>query len=175
MLSAVQELKLIARCVTFDDRDAFGQLVVAYQDSLKRFLLNLTLGNAVLTDDLAQETFVKAWISIRQFKGISRFKTWLFRIAINEFLTWKRNKESECELNSECLSNFFINDQPRLEAKMDITAAMQELNDKERAVTLLFYLEELPIKKIHQITGYPEGTIKVYLSRSREKLAEIIK
>ena len=47
MLSTVEELKLIARCIASDDRDAFGQLVDAYQDSLRRYLLNLTLGNEV--------------------------------------------------------------------------------------------------------------------------------
>ena len=55
MLSKWDELRLIARCVAGDDRHAFERLVDEYNDGLRRFLLNLTLGDACLTDDLAQE------------------------------------------------------------------------------------------------------------------------
>ena len=56
MLTKWEELQLIARCVAGDDRDAFGRLVEEYNDGLRRFLLNLTLGDAALTDDLAQDS-----------------------------------------------------------------------------------------------------------------------
>lgn len=71
MISKIEELSLIARCVAGDSREAFGRLVVAYEGGLRRFLLNLTLNDASLTDDLAQESFLKAYLSIRSFKGIS--------------------------------------------------------------------------------------------------------
>ena len=64
------ELKLIAQCVAGDDRRAFERLVVEYNDDLRRFILNLTLGDAALTDDLAQDTFLKAYLSIKSFKGL---------------------------------------------------------------------------------------------------------
>lgn len=85
MLNKWEELRLIARCVAGDDRQAFGQLVEEYNDGLRRFLLNLTLGDASLTDDLAQETFIKVYLSLRSYQGIARFRTWLYRIAYNEF------------------------------------------------------------------------------------------
>ena len=77
MLSKWDELRLIARCVAGDDRHAFERLVDEYNDGLRRFLLNLTLGDACLTDDLAQETFLKVYLSLRSFQGLARFKTWL--------------------------------------------------------------------------------------------------
>lgn len=86
MLSRFEELQLIAKCIAGDSRRAFERLVEEYQEGLRRFLLNLTLGDAALTDDLAQETFLKAYMSLRSFKGIARFKTWLYRIAYNEFV-----------------------------------------------------------------------------------------
>ena len=89
-ISKAQELLLIARCIAADDRNAFGQLVVAYEAGLRRFLLNLTSGDVPLTDDLSQETFLKAYLAIRSFKGIASFKTWLYRIAYNEFIRSKR-------------------------------------------------------------------------------------
>ncbi|MCH5247306.1 MAG: RNA polymerase sigma factor [Muribaculaceae bacterium] len=174
MLTAVQEMGLIVRCVTLDDRDAFGQLVAAYNEPLRRFLLNLTLGDAALTDDLSQETFLKAWLAIRSFKGVARFKTWLFRIAYNEFVSWKRRELPSEDIEISSLSRPPSVSLQWLDAKMDVASAMETLTDKERTVTLLFYLEELPIKKIVKITGFPEGTVKVYLSRARYKMAEIM-
>ena len=85
MLSKVEELKLISQIVLSDDRRAFARLVDAYQPILHNFFLNLTGGNEALCDDLAQETFIKAYTNIRQFRGLSHFKTWLFRIAYNNF------------------------------------------------------------------------------------------
>ena len=173
MLTAVQELKLIARCVAFDDRNAFGRLVDAYSSPLKRFVFNLT-GDAALTDDIAQEAFLKAWINIRQFKGIARFKTWLFKIAYNEFMTYMRKEQPErlsmvaTDLPEPALDNTGV------EAGMDLMAALKALSQKEKTVVLLFYLEDLPIKKVVDITGIPEGTVKVYLSRARNKLARFI-
>ncbi len=92
MLGKFEEMKLLALCMATDNRDAFSRLSVAYQDGLRRFILNLTGGDASLTDDLAQETFLKAWLGIRSFKGLSGFKTWLYRIAVNEFISHRRKK-----------------------------------------------------------------------------------
>lgn len=97
MLNKWEELRLIARCVAGDDRQAFGQLVEEYNDGLRRFLLNLTLGDASLTDDLAQETFIKVYLSLRSYQGIARFRTWLYRIAYNEFYMYMRRRRETGE------------------------------------------------------------------------------
>ena len=95
MISRFEELKLIARCLTTDSRSAYSELVREYEGGLRRFLLNLTLGDAMLTDDLAQETFLKAYLSLRSFKGVSRFSTWLYRIAYNEYIGYVRKYSRE--------------------------------------------------------------------------------
>ncbi len=171
MLSTVEELKLIARCIASDDRDAFGKLVEAYQDSLRRYLLNLTLGDACLTDDLAQETFIKAWASIRSFKGLAKFRTWLFRIAWNEYISYRRREHPTDDLDSPGVDSAYTDSHSATEANMDVQVALKALSAKERTVVLLFYLEEMPVKKVVEITGMPEGTVKVYLKRAREKMA----
>lgn len=174
MLTKVQELKLVARCVAFDDRDAFGRLVNEYREPLCRFLLNMTGGDASLTDDLAQEAFLKAWLSIRSFKGVAKFKTWLFKIAYNEFVSHKRaDKEGLTEELESVADTTIVNDSPDM--AMDVREAIARLPEKERTVVLLFYLEGLPIKKVVEITGYPEGTVKVYLSRARKKMEIFLK
>ena len=60
------------------------------------------------------------------------------------------------------------------DAQMDLKACLSALNDTERTLVHLFYIEDLPIKKICEITGHPEGTVKSYLSRARAKMAEVM-
>lgn len=61
----------------------FEQLVKENQEPLRRFLLNLCNGNGALSDDIAQEAFIKAYYNFELFKRDSKFSTWLFRIAYN--------------------------------------------------------------------------------------------
>ena len=75
----------VSQVVIADDLCSFDRLVQKYQSPIRRFLLNLTLGDTMLSDDLAQETFIKAYLNIRSFQGISAFSTWLYRIAYNTF------------------------------------------------------------------------------------------
>lgn len=173
MLNKAQELLLIARCIAADDRDAFGQLVIAYEAGLRRFILNLTMGDAALSDDIAQETFLKAYLAIRSFKGIASFKTWLYRIAYNEFITFKRRyvETNDIEDTAPVIGSDTV---AQSDAKMDLQVCLNALNDSERTIVHLFYIEDLPIKKVCEITGYPEGTVKSYLSRARTKMAEAL-
>lgn len=173
MLSRLEELKLIALCVATDNRDAFGRLVEEYQEPLRRFILNLTGGDPMLTDDIAQETFLKAYMSIRSFKGLAKFKTWLYRIAYNEFISYRRKYGNESDFAP--LPDIPPEHSPHTstEINIDIATCMAQLSDNERTVALLFYLEDLPIKKIEEITGLPKGTITSHLNRARGKLKTI--
>ncbi|MDE6265792.1 MAG: RNA polymerase sigma factor [Muribaculaceae bacterium] len=175
MLSKIEELSLIARCIATDNRDAFGQLVTEYEGGLRRFLYNLTGGDASLCDDLAQETFLKAYLSIRSFKGISRFKTWLYRIAYNEFITYRRKFSPEV-LVDEIFAGNEPDHSPSIsnDISMDLQTAIAQLPDTEKTIVLLFYMEDLPIKKVSQITGCPEGTVKSYLNRARTRLSQLL-
>ena len=177
MLSKFDEIKLLAQCALGDDRRAFGTLVEAYQGEIRRFFLNLTFGDASLSDDLAQETFLKAYTSIRSFKGLSKFSTWLYRIAYNEFYSYTRKRHEERLLEGtqeepdEPLGSYENNSNSRL----DINTALKALNATELTIITLYYLQDVPIKKITEITELPEGTIKSHLSRARAKMAQVLK
>ena len=180
MLTKVEELKLIAKCALADDRRAFGTLVEEYQSGIKHFLMSLTLGDASLSDDLAQETFLKAYVNIRSFKGLSKFSTWLYRIAYNEFYSYSRKRKEERMEEKESLER--VNEGDALgsyeegsNAQMDVKMAMKSLSEVERTVVTLYYIEDQPLKKICEITLLPEGTIKSHLSRAREKMSKVLK
>lgn len=189
MLSKVEELRLLALCMLGDNRYAFGKLVEAYQDMVKQFLLNLTLGDASLSDDLAQDTFLKAYLNVRSFKGLSKFSTWLYRIAYNEFCAWSRKMHDERmaegmdsrirEENSDSyydsVGNSSYSSDGNVEAKMDVSHCMRVLSEQERTVVTLFYIQDYSLKKITEITEMPVGTVKSHLSRAKVKMAKILK
>lgn len=172
MLSKWEELSLIARCVAGDDRRAFERLVIEYNDALRRFLLNLTLGDASLADDLAQDSFLKAYLSIRSFKGLASFKTWLYRIACNEYYAWRRsNHEVAVDVEYPPPESDYVSSDNVVEASIDVERCLKALSDAERTAVLLFYLEDRPIKEIARIMEMPDGTVKSHLHRAKIKMA----
>ncbi len=171
MLTRFEELKLIARCVAGDDRNAFGRLVIAYEQGLRRFLFNLT-GDEALTDDLAQDTFLKAYLAIRSFQGISRFKTWLYRIGYNEFLSHRRSQHiSTGEIPPDTGST---TPATATDARLTIESCLSQLTETERTVVMLFYIEDMPIKKIVEITGMPDGSVKSHLHRAKSRMRHFL-
>ena len=155
-----------------DDRHAFGTLVEAYQPRLRRFFMNLTLGDEYLSDDLAQETFVKAYIELRSFKGMARFSTWLYRIGYNEFYSYKRSQHPTGDLESA--PEQFETPVDSSEISMDVKTAMAQLSEIERTAVTLFYIDDLPVKKIATIMGLNQNTVRSHLHRAREKMAKIL-
>ena len=171
MLSRFEELKLIARCIAGDDRNAFGQLVIAYEQGLRRFLFNLC-GDEALTNDLAQDTFLKAYLAIRSFQGISRFKTWLYRIGYNEFLSHRRCSH----ITTDDIPPDIDSTSPTTatDARLTIEQCLSQLSEAERTVVMLFYLEDMPIKRIVEITGMPDGSVKSYLHRAKSRMRQFL-
>ena len=176
-MKKLDELALITRCVLADDRQAFGQLVEAYQGQVRRFFLNLTSGDAALSDDLAQETFIKAYINLRSFKGIAAFSTWLYRIGYNEFYSHSR-RASEEHLTQDTPVEAIMgaNDNTEaLDASLTVREAMSRLSDTERAAVTLFYIEDKPLKQVARIMSLPEGTVKSHLHRAKARMSAFLK
>lgn len=178
MLGKIEEMKLLALCMATDNREAFSRLVDAYSEGVRRFLMNMTGGDAALTDDLSQETFIKAWLAVRSFKGLSSFKTWLYRIAANEFISYRRKRFVDSELsltdNVSTMHEPLHSPQSAIDASMDVATLLKMLPDNERMVCLLFYIEDQPVKKISKILSMPEGTVKSHLNRGRSHLATLV-
>ena len=84
-MSNTDDIRWVTQLTLLGDKSAFDKLTCKYQSSIRRFFLNLTMGDAPLSDDLSQETFIKAYLNINAFRGISGFSTWLYRIAYNVF------------------------------------------------------------------------------------------
>ena len=87
---------LVARALQSGDQAAVGQLIRRHQGMVRAQLRRLTAGDHSWADDLAQETFMRAWRKLDQFRGQAQFATWLYRIAYTTFLQARR----DAKLNS---------------------------------------------------------------------------
>ena len=183
-MAELSDIALVTQVAVFRNKRAFDQLVRKYQSPVRRFFLNQTLGDEQLSDDLAQETFVKAYLNITKFRGLSSFSTWLMRIAYNVFYDEKRksSRSEECGVWSE---NSFADSTlpphstlltPRSSTiKMDVYAALALLKPDERTCITLQLIDGYPIDQISQMTGIAENTVKSHLRRGKEKLTNYLK
>lgn len=166
-----REAVWIARVIAHDDHDAFGELVALHQSAVRRFLLRLTSNDASRADDLAQETFFKAYKHIRTFESRGRFLSWLFRIAWQLFVTEERGpRVIETELPDEMQGD--DDAIQRIADARTFDQLMTLLNTNERAATVLHYRHELTHPEIADVLALPLGTVKSILRRAHTKLRE---
>ncbi|MDR2119864.1 MAG: sigma-70 family RNA polymerase sigma factor [Tannerella sp.] len=170
------EALLVSRAALFGDKEAFGRLVEIYQSPVRRFFCNLTGGDAERSKDLAQETFVKAWLSVGSFRAAAAFSTWLYRIAYNVFCDdCRAGRREACEPDAEPGTEPACDNATDGELRIDLARALSALSVAERTAMLLFYMEDKPVERIAAIMGCPAGTVKSHLHRGREKLTVYFK
>ena len=174
-MSQISDIALVAQVVAFGNKRAFDSLVKKYQSSIRRFFLHQTLGDKELSDDLAQDTFIKAYTHLTSFKNLSNFSTWLFRIAYNVFYDYIRNRKETSGLEDWEVDATYQIEQKRIGEEMDIYRGLSLLKETERTCVTLHYMEDLPIEKIAAIMEIPSGTVKSHISRGKEKLANFLK
>ena len=174
-MSQLNDIALVAQVVVFGNKGAFDTLVKKYQSPIRRFFLQQTLGDEALSDDLAQETFIKAYTHLASYKNLSSFSTWLFRIAYNVFYDYIRNRKETSGLEDWEVDATHQTEQRQIGKEMDIYRGLSLLKGVERTCITLYYMEDLAIDKISTITGLPSGTVKSHLSRGKEKLANFLK
>ena len=168
------DIALVTQVAVFQNKKAFDQLVRKYQSPVRRFFLNQTLGDEMLSDDLAQETFIKAYVNITKFRGMSSFSTWLMRIAYNVFYDHVRARKQTEDIDSTAaVRQSSSNGDSNL--KMDIYAALAQLKSDERTCITLQLIDGYPIDQISKITGIPENTVKSHLKRGKDKMANYLR
>ena len=169
---SLTDTDLIARVLSREDQHAFGELVRRYQSPVRGFLARLAKGDAHLADDLAQETFVKAWRKLHTYRGSARFSTWLFGIAYNEFRTVARQrKELALEDVEEPAAE---SEKPKADSRgdlrLDLTEALKELSFSEGAAIALCCQNGLTHEEAAEVLDCPLGTVKTHVLRGKEKL-----
>lgn len=171
-MTSITDISLVAQVAVLGNRKAFDELVRRYQSPVRRFFLHQTLGDEQLSDDLAQDTFIKAYMNISKFKGLASFQTWLMRIAYNVFYDYTRSRKQTEDIDG-IPERSTLQAQPSL--KMDLYHALALLKPDERMCITLQLVDGYDIAKVAQITQMKEGTVKSHLSRGKEKLANYLK
>lgn len=184
-MQRLSDLALIAQVVTLGSERAFGQLVHAHQEAVRRFLRRLTAGDEMRADDLAQETFIRAWQGLSSFRQLSGFQTWLLSIAYRVFLDDERaQKRSPLSHEGEGITSIdhtpaglhqSSHEASKAGLAIDLDSALATLSETERTCVTLQCVEGQSIKEIATITGMNENTVKSHLLRGKKNLANYLK
>ncbi|TVO53315.1 MULTISPECIES: RNA polymerase sigma factor RpoE [Denitromonas] len=168
------------------DKQAFGLLVSKYQRKLLRLLSRLIRDPAEV-EDVAQETFIKAYRALPAFRGESAFYTWLYRIGVNTaknyLVAQRRRAPTTTGFNSEEAETFDDGDQLRdintperlmmsRQIGQTVDIAMEALPEELRTAIVLREIEGLSYEEIAGIMECPIGTVRSRIFRAREAIAE---
>ena len=163
---------------------AFNQLVQKYRQPLFSPIYNMT-GNREDASDIAQEVFIKAFQSIRRFRGQASFYTWLYRIAVNSSITFIKRAKKQRFINYETIDETLVSTEileyftaktktekgallKELQEKLN--EALQKLSPKHRIVVILHEVEGMNHKEIADITKTSEGTVRSRLHYAKKML-----
>lgn len=155
------------------NREQFIACVEREQEALRGFLLALCCGNKDEADDLAQDALVKAYLACSGFRDGGKFRSWLFKIAHNTFLSYKRSQETHPQ-PLPLWRGEEVQAEDEREHHQDLYLALSTLPPKERSSITLFYLNGYSIKEIASITETSQDAVKQQLSRGREKLRKTL-
>ena len=172
---SISDAELIARVIHKKDQHAFSQLVLRYQSRLRLWARRLCDGDAHLADDLAQETFIKAYGALSAFRAEAKFSTWLYRIAFNVAANrWRSKKMQWCNLedNEELAAEQC--ELKQFDAKRDVEAAMLQLSAAQQLAIRLCYDDGFSHEEAASIMGVPLGTVKTHVLRGKKKLQMLL-
>lgn len=163
--------------------EAFGQLVLKYQDRLFNAIVH-TVGNAEDARDVVQEAFVRAFLKLDSFQRQSSFSTWLYRIAFNTAMSQRRRRRPMASTD-QARENYHvepIDDQgdpahiaDSAERCRQVREAIAQLAEDHRAVVVLRDMEDYDYETIAEILDLPVGTVRSRLHRARLQLKNTLR
>lgn len=182
---------LVERAVA-GDKGAFELLVIKYQRRIQRLIARM-VRDADLVEDISQETFIRAYRALHQFRGDAQFYTWLYRIAVNtakKFLLELKHdpvvSESTFKSGEDEDETFWTGSEPTsdetpesvLAAKeigMAVNAALEALPEDLRQALTLREIEGLTYEDIAEVMNCPIGTVRSRIFRAREAISAKVK
>jgi RNA polymerase sigma-70 factor (ECF subfamily) len=161
--------------------NVFGCLVDRHKNKAYNLAFRIC-GNHEEAEELTQDSFLKAYRSLKSFKMKSSFATWLYRIVYNTTISHVRVKKKgvlSLEDFPADATDFIGTSASEEEADKEyrtslVNFALQKINEDERGLISLYYYEEMSTDEISEVTGINKSNIKVKLFRARQKMQEII-
>ena len=186
----VSELDLVKRCQA-GNAEAFDELVVRYRTRVFGMIYNMVHSEQDAWD-LAQDSFLKAWKSIKRFRGQSSFYTWIYRIVMNVTIDWLRKKQikaggaefddaiqlKEVDPASKTMPKADALPSENLEQReirAEIDKAIAQLSPEHRAVILMKEIDGMQYHEIAESLGCSIGTVMSRLFYARKKLQNLLR
>ncbi len=166
------------------DVSAFQELVRAYQDNIYNLCSYMT-GDPVNAEDIAQDVFLKAYQNLKNFRPNASIYTWLYRIAVNACIDYKRKASFESLFRYQQHNDETIEDEPSddpspehdyesQQTRNAVRKALGRLSQKLRAVIVMKEMDGLSYDEIAQSLDISIGTVKSRISRARDELKRIM-
>jgi RNA polymerase sigma-70 factor (ECF subfamily) len=160
---------------------SFSMLVERYQRRIYFSARRMVNGDHDEADEIAQETFVKAYEALANFRGESKFYTWLYRIMMNSVIYRSRRQKTRKTVSLDEVKDVLetVEGEPHTELERDemrklIEAAIATLPPKQREVFMLRFYDELPYEEIASIVGTSVGGLKANYFHAVKKIGEYI-
>jgi RNA polymerase sigma-70 factor, ECF subfamily len=155
------------------DPEAFASLVRRYQRMIHALTYRMT-GSLADAEDLAQETFIQAYRQLDGFRGEARFSSWLYRIAVNRCLNWRKRTRRQAELLADWRQNTDPTATTTDALARQIQEALMKLPAKQRAAVVLTTYDGLSHAEAAHALGCSETTVSWRLFAARRKLKRLL-
>jgi RNA polymerase sigma-70 factor (ECF subfamily) len=159
----------VAKSGGIPGRTAFDQLILRHQGWLLRYLVYL-LGDPGAADDVGQESFVRAFLGLRDLRDGRTFRAWLRQTATRLAFNHHRDRATRSRYEGQAATEATC--EPRMEQRLAqrqaILWVLDQLPADYRAILVLFYVEELTLREIADVLDIGESAAKMRLSRARK-------
>jgi len=159
------------------DPAAFEELIRQHQRMIHSLTYRMT-GSLADAEDLAQETFLRAYEQIGTFRGTAKFSTWLYRIAVNICLNWRQSEKRRFQLHARAAEEFSTQHAPAGNAtedkSSDVQAALLKLPAKQRATIVLTIYDGLNHAEAAHVLGCSETTVSWRIFAAKRKLKRLL-
>ena len=159
------------------DPAAFEALIRNHQRMVHSLTFRMT-GSLADAEDLAQESFIRAYEQIADFRGASKFSTWLYRIAVNTCLNWRQSEARRFHLQARAAGEISAwhadHESPPGEQAYEVQAALLKLPAKQRAAIVLTIYDGLNHAEAAQVLGCSETTVSWRVFAAKRKLKRLL-
>lgn len=175
-LESLSDIELVKRSQS-GNREAFSELVRRHQNMVYNVAYRF-MRDAALAEDMAQESFLKAYRLLKGFRGDCSFSTWMYRVTSTTCLTEisRRKKRGETGLyvDTPIEQNVIVHSPSEKDLKEQIRRCVTKLSERYATIVTLYYLKGVSYEEIAQAMNIPKGTLKTWMFRARKQLRMIV-
>lgn len=156
-------------------RKAFGEVIALYSEPLYWQIRKMVISHDD-ANDLLQNTFLKAWSNIENFRGEAKLSTWLYKIAVNESITFINKEKQRQNISLDDDDSFLVNSLESDEwfdgdeLKIELQKAINKLPEKQRMIFNMRYFDDMKYEDISEILGTSVGALKASFHHAVKKI-----